>query len=222
VDLILANGANYAKWMKKVSLPLSKIINTSKEFSDNYIEIQEGASHSHGATGEHVHYDYAFTTWLDFKIATGQAEAIMNVFVEKLPEHKAVILSNYDQLKSELSDLDASMVLVGDKLKSQTLFASHPVYQYAEQAYDLKIISEHWEPGQLPSDEQWQDFLKKLDQHPSAIMLWEGEPSVEITSLLMESGVESIVFDPCGSTPAEGDFMSVMSDNINRLKSSIK
>ena len=29
-DLILANGANYAKWMDKVSLPSSKIVNTTE------------------------------------------------------------------------------------------------------------------------------------------------------------------------------------------------
>jgi hypothetical protein len=53
-------------------------------------------------------------------------------------------------------------------------------------------------------------------------MLWEGEPSDEITSSLMESGVKSIVFSPCANTPSEGDFMSVMNNNINRIRTLIK
>jgi zinc transport system substrate-binding protein len=222
VDLILANGADYAKWMEKVSLPSSKIVNTSKHSEDKYIKIEEGTSHSHGATGEHVHYGYAFTTWLDFKIAAGQAEAIKNVFIEKLPKHNAAISKNFDELKSELTALDRSMVSIGDMLKEKTVFVSHPVYQYMGKAYNIDIISKHWEPGEKPDDKQWQDFKHNLDHHPSNLMLWEGEPSDEITSSLMESGVKSIVFSPCANTPSEGDFMSVMNNNINRIRTLIK
>lgn len=34
-DLIISNGARYTKWMEKVSLPSSKIVNSSKSFQDN-------------------------------------------------------------------------------------------------------------------------------------------------------------------------------------------
>ena len=89
-DLIMANGADYAKWMGKVSLPSSKVIYTSKAFADRYIKIEEGTTHSHGAEGEHVHYGYAFTTWLDFKLALSQAEVVKNALVNKRPGKKLV------------------------------------------------------------------------------------------------------------------------------------
>ncbi len=63
-DLIISNGARYTKWMEKVSLPSSKIVNSSKSFQDKYIEIQEGVTHSHGPQGEHAHLGFAFTIWL--------------------------------------------------------------------------------------------------------------------------------------------------------------
>ena len=63
-DLILTNGADYAKWMKHVSMPSSLMINTSSRAKESYVEIIEVASHSHGPEGEHVHTGYAFTTWL--------------------------------------------------------------------------------------------------------------------------------------------------------------
>ena len=75
-DLILANGADYARWMHNVSLPSRRIFNTSSQVADRYIELTEAASHSHGPEGEHVHAGYAFTTWLDFQIAIAQAEAV--------------------------------------------------------------------------------------------------------------------------------------------------
>ena len=217
-DLILANGADYAKWMAKVSLPASKIVNTSEADTSRYIRTEQGTTHSHGGSGEHVHADYAFTTWLDFSIAMDQAEAIKNALVKHRPTHAEVFTDNFEALKSELTNFDKSMVEIGANFQGQTLFASHPVYQYLAQAYGLDIISEHWEPGETPSDEQWTNFKSNLSEHPATVMLWEGKPSEEVTSSLLELGVTIVLFNPCGNKPAEGDFVSVMNDNINGLK----
>jgi len=75
-DLILLNGADYAKWVDKVSLPTSKLINTSHSFKDKYITMSEGLTHSHGPEGKHEHKGFAFTTWLNFKYAIIQAEEV--------------------------------------------------------------------------------------------------------------------------------------------------
>ena len=75
-DLILLNGAGYAKWVNKVSLPRSKMVNTSRQFKDRYITTKEVMTHSHGTEGEHAHESLAFTTWLDLELAARQAKAI--------------------------------------------------------------------------------------------------------------------------------------------------
>ena len=54
-DLILVNGATYAKWLKTASLPKSKMVDTSRSFAADYIEIKDDAVHSHGPEGEHSH-----------------------------------------------------------------------------------------------------------------------------------------------------------------------
>ena len=76
MDLIFLNGANYAKWTKKVSLPYSTQVNTSKTFAMDYIHVEESVTHQHGPTGEHSHMGTAFTTWLDIQQAVQQAAAI--------------------------------------------------------------------------------------------------------------------------------------------------
>ena len=40
-DLIFINGATYEKWLKKVSLPESNLVNTSESFQDKYIKIKD-------------------------------------------------------------------------------------------------------------------------------------------------------------------------------------
>ena len=105
-DLIILNGADYAKWTQKVSLPSSKLVNSSKSFEKELLHI-ESSNHSHGPKGEHSHAGTAFTTWLDMQQAIKQAEAIKNALILMAPEEKEHIEQSYLQLKQELEELDA-------------------------------------------------------------------------------------------------------------------
>ena len=75
-DLILMNGAGYSKWADKVTLPESKVVETSAAFANNFIIVRDATTHSHGPGGEHSHNGTAFTTWIDFKQASLQAQAV--------------------------------------------------------------------------------------------------------------------------------------------------
>ena len=59
-DLILLNGAGYARWVNKVSLPRFRMVNTSIGFKNQYIEAAEIPTHSHGSEGDHAHAALAF------------------------------------------------------------------------------------------------------------------------------------------------------------------
>ena len=48
-------------------------------------------------------------------------------------------------------------------------------------------------------------------------MLWEGAPLQETVTRLEVLGVHSIVFDPAGNRPEQGDFITVMQANIGNL-----
>lgn len=220
-DLILANGADYAKWMQQVSLPASRIINTSDRAKEKYVEVTEGASHSHGAEGEHVHTGYAFTTWLDFQIALTQANAVKEALVNLVPDKREILEENFRALESELLELHSSMTELSEKLGEAYIIGSHPVYQYLSAAYGLHIHSVHFEPGEKPSEAQWEEFDKLQSTHPGSIMLWEGEPLPEVRSILLEKGIATLVFNPCGNLPENGDFMEVMNNNIQTLSSSL-
>jgi hypothetical protein len=105
-DLIVLNGAGYAKWVAKVSLPRSKIVNTSRKFKDRYIFTKEVVTHSHGAGGDHAHEALAFTTWLDLTLAARQAEAIASAMGRKRPELRDTFQSNFEALARDLKGLD--------------------------------------------------------------------------------------------------------------------
>lgn len=220
-DLIFANGAGYAKWMEKVSLPSSKIVVTSIGFKDQWIEVNEGLAHSHGLEGEHVHKGTAFTTWLNFKLASNQSESIYNALNDLLPDHSDEFSRNFMQLKTSLIDLDKRMREVGLGVEDRQLIASHPVYQYMEKGYGLDIISKHWEPNEMPTDDMWKDLKKIVTDHQGRIMIWEEEPLGDIRSKSEQLDVLISVFDPCANTPEIGDFVDVMNANIKRLEKAI-
>ena len=217
-DLILLNGAGYAGWVDKVSLPRSKLINTSRGFRDQYITIESAVSHSHGPGGAHAHEGAAFTTWIDFELAARQAKAVANAFSRKEPGRRQTFQNNYNTLERELLEIDQKIKEFTSKEASKPLIGSHPVYDYFARRYGLNMKSVHWEPDEAPTDAQWAELQTILAKHPAQWMIWEGDPMKESTQRLKAIGVDSLVFDPCGNIPVQGDFLSVMRQNVENLK----
>lgn len=217
-DLVLLNGANYAKWLPKVSLPIFKLVNTSSEFRDAYIPLATTITHQHGSGGEHSHTGTAFTTWLDFSQAQMQAKAIYRALTKKNPALQPRLVQNFVPLQQNLEELDDAMAAIGSALANQPLLGSHPVYQYLKRAYQLNLKSVHWEPTEIPSEQQWQELEQMLTEHPAHWMLWENVPAQTIVSRLKTMNVNSIVFSPAANAPESGDFMSIMRDNVHGLK----
>ena len=217
-DLILLNGANYAQWVNKVSLPQLKLMNTSSKFNDRYIAMEDIITHTHGPTGEHAHTGVAFTTWLDFDFAIKQAQAITKALSRKKPERRDTFLRNYKELEKDMIQVDRDIKAIVENDQNRPLVASHPVYQYFKRRYNVNIKSVHWEPDETPSGKQWIELKGVLRNHPAQWMIWEGEPNPASVERLKSMGVNSLVFDPCGNTPDQGDFLSIMRENIKNLK----
>jgi zinc transport system substrate-binding protein len=217
-DIILLNGAGYAKWVNRVSLPRRKLVDTSAGFRDRYIETQGGGTHSHGREGDHSHAGVAFTTWLDLGQAVQQARAVHDALSRHMPDQANTFTANFHALERDLQNLDARLEAITARNPEQPLFASHPVYQYLARRYSLNLESMMWEPDAMPPESEWQTLARLRKGHPATWMLWEGEPVPAIRDRLQQSGVQSIVFVPCGNHPETGDFLSAMSNNISNME----
>jgi len=216
-DVILLNGATYAKWRGTASLPDSKTVDTSADFQDPLLPVKVEVEHQHGKEGEHSHAGTAFTTWLDLKQAGQQAKAIRDALVKRLPDSQPILDENFSALNKELSEVEAELSEVAEKFGQTPLVGSHPVYQYLARGYDLNIISVHWEPSVMPDAAGWEALSNLRKKHPAKIMLWEEEPAKEIVEKLKELGVASVVFNPCGNRHRSLDWLAVMRTNISRL-----
>ena len=217
-DLILLNGASYAKWISQVSLPRRRQVDTSAVFADRLIKTETGVAHSHGAGDEHAHAGTAFTTWLDPRQAILQADAIKAALIRKRPQAEAEFERNFAALERDLLALDTELKKIFSNARGRTLLASHPVYQYLARAYDLDLHSVLWEPDVFPSEGQWNELTGMAEANSAKWMLWEGEPLAESVARLAQMDIGSLVFDPCGNAPEEGDYLDVMRANLARLQ----
>lgn len=216
-DLILLNGAEFAKWVATASLPESKLINTSAAASAQYIEIQDAMVHSHGPEGKHAHSGYDFNTWLDPAIAMRQAEAIAAAFAERLPGQKDPFFARAQELSADLNRIDEALKALAESHPDVPLIASHPVYNYLSRRYAWNLKSLHWEPNEMAEDDEWSSLEELVKTHPARFILWEGDPDEAIAARLEGLGLDSVVFYPLGNRPADGDYLSGMEANIARL-----
>jgi len=217
-DLILLNGAGYARWVNKATLPRFRMVITSAGFKEQYIETAEIPTHSHGSEGEHAHESLAFTTWIDFSFAAKQAKAIAEALSRKRIDLRHIFQKNYVALEKDLMALDKTIKEVVSNNRARPLVVSHPVYDYFARRYGLNIRSVHWEPDDILTNEQMMELNSILKKHPAKWMIWEGNPMKQSVERLQTIGVDSLVFDPCGNTPNQGDFLSVMRQNVENLK----
>ena len=217
-DLIVLNGAGYAKWVDRAALPSSKVVNASGGFADRLLPLQDVVTHSHGPEGDHEHEGYAFTTWLDPELATLQAQKIAAAIALERPEQESEIQRRMEDLRGDLSDIDSRLQVAAEDLGEEPLVFSHPVYQYLINRYGLNGVEVHWEPDQTPDGHAWGHLEEVLQSHPAMWMVWEGEPLETTVGGLAERGIGSIVFDPCGNRPEEGDYLSVMAANVVALE----
>jgi zinc transport system substrate-binding protein len=210
-DLVVLNGAGYAQWVQQASLPRARLLDTSAAFSDALIEIGDSATHSHGPGGEHAHTGYAATTWLDPVQAVSQASAIRDVLVKLRPDAGAALEQNFKALKQDLLELDSRLQQVTAELQSVPILVAHPVYQYLGRRYALDIHSAHREDGRYP------ELAELAGKEQPLIMLRESAAPPATQQQLEKQGIRPVVFATAAKRPVEGDYFTVMEENLARL-----
>jgi zinc transport system substrate-binding protein len=221
-DLVLLNGANYAAWVAKVSLPGASVVDTSRAYRERLIAVSAESAHSHGPEGEHSHGKLAFTTWLDLELAGMQLQAVAEALGSILPEQWVALQREQLIIQAQLAELDAQMLALGRKLDGAPVLYSHPVYQYLQQRYQLNGSALHWESDVMPDDRQWQLLEQRLQTHPAKLMFWEARPLPAVVEKLQGLGVQVVVYEPAGNRPSQGDFLLIMAANLAALEAALQ
>ena len=214
-DLILLNGAGFADWTTRASLPRARTVDTSRGFTDDYI-VAEGVTHSHGADGEHSHEATASYTWLDLDQASTQAAAVAEA-LRRLTEVPADLDARLAALRADLAALSQEAKALGPLAEGRDLIGSHPRYQYLARAYGLEVASVEWDPGAMPDAAQLEALHLMAAEARAPVFLWEAEPPAEAREALAAMGIPDAVVPTLAGRPAGGDFVRAFADGIAEL-----
>jgi zinc transport system substrate-binding protein len=217
-DRILLNGAGYESWLNWISLPASRLVDTSESFHDRLIPLVQETTHQHGPAGEHSHTGTAFSVWLDPELAIAQAQSIKAVISELAPRDRERHQENLAFLQKRLEEIHDAQQLAFKRLADYPILFSHPVYQYLERRYHLTGLSMHWEPDQAPGDKAWIDFTNTLRENPTRVMIWEDDPLPATRERLRNMGLTVIPYMTASNRPDNGDYFDVMAANLEHLK----
>ncbi|WP_424972871.1 metal ABC transporter substrate-binding protein [Dinoroseobacter sp. S76] len=214
-DLILLNGAGFASWIDRVSLPRSRLVNTSAGIRDRFI-VTESITHSHGDGGEHSHEGLASYTWLDPTLASAQAEAIAAALAIRGLAKPEEVYPRLAELTAELTALDTMAREALSAAQGATIVATHPRYQYLARRYDLLITSLEWEAGAMPTPDDLAE-LERLAPQDGGVLIWEAEPpraAIDATDAL---GLRSVVFAPWARAGGDGSFVDAYSNAVQAI-----
>jgi zinc transport system substrate-binding protein len=224
--VVLVNGATYERWLPSVTLPMSRVVDSSAGFASELLESVEDVTHSHGPAGVHSHQGTAFTTWMDFALAAKQADAVAEAVATRVPAiaanpaAAAAARERGGKLADQLRALAERTRAAGRALAQRPILGSHPVYQYLARGAGLNMKSVHWEPDAAPTPEQWKELDAVRATHPASVMLWESAPLPHVVQELASRGVASIVIEPMGNADDRSvqNWLSAMEANVARLE----
>jgi len=216
-DVVILNGAGAEPWLDLITIDRRRLLDTSVGFTDRLIPLEGAVAHQHGPEGEHSHQGTAFTTWLDPQLAFAQAHVVTIELIELAPTGEKLFRDNLAKLQQELTELDSQLAKAFASLDGKAVLFSHPVYQYLQRRYGINGESVHWEPREEPTTSAWIALQRILATHPATIMIWEDEPLSSTAERLSNTGIAIIPFRTAANWPEEGDYFSVMRDNVERL-----
>jgi zinc transport system substrate-binding protein len=219
-ELTLLNGAGFAGWTERASLPRARTVDTSRAFADALIAT-EAVTHAHGPDGEHSHEGVAAFTWLDPGQAALQADAVAAALSRLLPEEAAAVEARLDALRADLAQIDAAADALAPLAGGRPLIASHPRYQYLARAHGLTIESVEWEAGAAPDAAQLDALAALAAELGAAAFLWEAEPPAEARDAVRALGLPSAVVPTLASPPEDGDLLSAMQDGLTELSDAL-
>lgn len=206
-DLILLNGADYASWPKEASLAEQKTVVTADGFRTQWITADPKDKTAKLGL-----------TWLDPELALRQADAVKRAMARIDPANEDPIVETYERLESDLRALDERLTKLTAGHENQPVLAAQPVYAYLGRRCKWNLRSLNWDPQTPPSPSQWDALAKLREKHPAKWMLWPGRPPQTTREKLATLGIRCVVFVTCAQKSDEGDYLTVMRANLERLR----
>ncbi|MFV2095298.1 metal ABC transporter substrate-binding protein [Micromonospora sp. LOL_014] len=159
--------------------------------------------------------------WLDPTRFATVGDALAERLAAVDPDHAADFTARAAALRTELETLDAEYTERLADCERREIITSHAAFGYLTVRYQLdQIAITGLSPEDEPTPQRLAEVIEEAREHQATTIFFETlvSPSVAET-IADETGAETAVLDPIeGLQPdADGDYFSVMHDNLNNL-----
>lgn len=241
-DVFAYNGSGLELWVEKAAEGLDKnktaILNTTEGLElikaaeeEPAHEAEATAEASTEAKTEENDEDGEFDphVWMSPAMLKAQAEKVKNALVQKDQAHAADYEKNFEQLKSDLDQLDKEFKDMVSKASKKEFMVSHQAFGYLAHEYGLEQVAIS---GLNPSDEPSPSELKELVEHVKenniTYVMFETLVSPKVAEVIAkEAGVKTATLNPLeglteDDVKAGRDYLSLMRENLETLKAALQ
>ncbi|WP_321387305.1 metal ABC transporter substrate-binding protein [uncultured Enterococcus sp.] len=231
-DVFVYNSTEFETWAEDILANVDqekvKVVEASQD-----IELMEGDAHDHEDDEAHAGHDHSHDVdphvWLDPVLAQKEVEAIRDGLIEKYPDKKEAFEKNAAAYIEKLQNLDTEYKEAFADAKNKTFVTQHAAFGYLANQYGLTQESiSGISPDQEPSPSRLAQLKEFIDEHEVSVIYFEATASSKVAeTLAKETGVELSVLQTLESLTedeqkAGKDYISVMQENLEALKKSIK
>lgn len=238
-DLFAYNGSGLELWVEKAVTNLDKnkttIVNAT-EGLDLLSAAEQKQEHGHENEGEahteeagHEHGDVDPHVWLDPMQLKAQAEKVKNALVQKDQANAADFEKNYAQLAADLEQLDKEFQDMVTQAPKKEFMVSHSAFSYLAKRYGLEQVAiSGVNPSDEPSTSELKGLVEHVKEHNITYVLFETLVSPKVAEVIAkEAGVKTATLNPLEGLTAEDvkagrDYLSIMRDNMNTLKTALQ
>ncbi|MCH2209831.1 MAG: metal ABC transporter substrate-binding protein [Fuerstiella sp.] len=216
---ILISGADYEPWLQRVTVPRSRLIDTSQGFYDQFVRIPDAVIHQHGPDGDHSHPGVVWATWLDPQLATSQLYQTSDVLLSVLPDSQANIRKVADRLAEDFRRLDDRLEELATVTSDTavTVVGDAPVYQYLTKrlGWNLKYI--HLPSTGLLSDEDHASIQTAIAEYEPTVVFLRSTLATLRDDLNGQSLVPVVLVDLCEHADGQQTLIQRMNQNLTAI-----
>lgn len=228
-DVFVYNSPELETWVDNLTDTVDDKKTTVIEASKD-ISLMEGSEEEGEEGHDHDHsHELDPHVWLDPVLAIKEVETIRDDLSKKYPEDKEVFDKNAEAYIKKLQDLDQQYQTAFADASNKTFVTQHAAFGYLAKQYGLtQEAIAGVSPDQEPSPARLSELKHYVDdKHVSVIYFEENASSKVAETLSQETGVKLAVLNPLESLTdqqiKDGEsYLTVMEENLNALKESIK
>ncbi|WP_075620143.1 metal ABC transporter solute-binding protein, Zn/Mn family [Paenisporosarcina indica] len=193
--------------------------NEHTEEHENEEESHEG--HSHGKIDPHL--------WISPQISQQLALSIKKSLIEKDPKNEGTYSQNYEELVSELGELDQAFKEMADSSDNKTFFVSHDAFGYLASTYGLEQVAVAGLNSQdEPSQRELTDIVKLAKEKNITTILFEQNVSSNLAKVIQnEIGAQALTMHNLGVLTKQDidqkeTYFTLMEQNLKTLQKALQ